>query len=150
MSGYRQLRPLARVLIVSVALAAGCATPANRIRRNPELFNSFPPEVQEKVRQGEVDIGFKPEMVVMALGRPDRVYRRKAKDAELQVWSYTRTLWSRDVIPSSYRYWYRDAGGRARPGYDTGWTEVETREEYEWLRLELGADGVSAMDVLSR
>ena len=53
-----------------------CSTPESRIKKNPELFNSFAPEVQAKVREGEIDIGFTQDMVRIALDRPDRSYTR--------------------------------------------------------------------------
>lgn len=70
-------------------LAAACAGPEYRIKREPRVFASFPAEAQEKVRAGHVDIGFTPEMVRLAIGPPDRKYKRRTSQGDEEVWAYT-------------------------------------------------------------
>ncbi len=80
-------------LVMLVIYFAGCATgPSSRIKQDPEVFASFPEEVQDNIRAGEIDIGYTKEMVEMALGRPDRVVTRTSGDREERVWIYTRSL----------------------------------------------------------
>lgn len=81
------MRPLALVVL---ALAAACSTPADRINRDPELFSSFPPEAQAKIREGKIELGFTKPMVEMALGRPDERYSRRSAEGPLEVWGYGR------------------------------------------------------------
>ena len=51
--------------MMGLVLAAGClSSPERRIQKAPEVFAAFPPDVQAKVRKGEVDIGFTPDMVI--------------------------------------------------------------------------------------
>src|SRR5687768_16808348 len=82
---------LKRLLAVSALCAlflAGCSTVDSRIAKNREAFNTWPPGVQDKVVQGQIDIGFTPEQVRVALGEPDRVFTRTTGDGTSQVWSY--------------------------------------------------------------
>ena len=78
-----------RAFILSALLLAACATADSRIKKNQAAFDSYAPEVQEKIRKGVADVGFTEEQVCMALGRPDRVYSRKTETASQQVWAYT-------------------------------------------------------------
>jgi hypothetical protein len=53
--------------IAAIALTA-CNTTGSRIRRQQALFDSYPPEVQQNIRNGVIEVGYTPEMVVMAPG----------------------------------------------------------------------------------
>lgn len=74
--------------LVLAVLIAACASPSKRIKRNQALFDTFPPAVQEKVRQGQVDVGFTADMVLIALGKPDRKYTRKTEAGDTEIWAY--------------------------------------------------------------
>jgi hypothetical protein len=135
------------LILLSALMLAGCATPAYRIRRNPELFASFPPDVQEKVRKGQVDIGFSPAMVTMALGRPAHIYRRQTATGTNEVWSYVdvQSTSSMELVRSAG--WYEDPR-RGEP--DWIWVDVKTTREYETLRLEFEEQKVKAVETLNR
>lgn len=75
-------------LIFVVLLAAACASPKARIRRHQAAFDAYPSEVQAKIRAGEVEVGFTPEQVEIALGVPDRKYVRKTAAGNQDVWGY--------------------------------------------------------------
>jgi len=78
--------------VVAALLAlvfAGCSTPAGRITKNQEAFDSWPVEVREKVRAGQVDIGFTPEQVLVALGKPVRTYAHRSENGEAEIWAYS-------------------------------------------------------------
>lgn len=78
-------------VLVSALLLGGCATtPADRIAQNPTAFNVWPAAVQEKVRAGQVALGFTPEQVKMALGEPDRMYQHTTTAGSWDVWVYAR------------------------------------------------------------
>lgn len=81
------MRPIAALVLL---LAAACSTPGDRIKRDPELFATFPPEAQARIREGKVDLGFTKPMVEMALGRPDERYNRRSAEGPLEVWGYGR------------------------------------------------------------
>jgi hypothetical protein len=77
-------------LVISVLVLglAGCSTVDSRIAKNREVFNTWPAAVQDKVVVGQIDIGFTPDQVRVALGEPDRVFTRTSGDGTSQVWSY--------------------------------------------------------------
>lgn len=75
-------------LAVVLSLATGCSTVDSRIAKNRDAFNRWPPAVQDKVVQGQIDVGFTAEQVRVALGEPDRVWTRTTADGTSQVWSY--------------------------------------------------------------
>ena len=76
------------MVLLASALLAACATPGARIRQNEGVYNSYPPAVQEKIRAGQVDIGFTPDMVRLALGEPDRKFSRTSAEGSSEVWAY--------------------------------------------------------------
>ena len=75
----------ALVLMVGVS---GCASSSSRISKNQAAFDGYPSEVQGKIRAGEVAVGFTPEQVTMALGKPDRVVQRTTVAGASEVWVY--------------------------------------------------------------
>lgn len=75
-------------LLFSGLLLAGCATVESRIGKHQTAFNSWPADVQQKVRAGKVDIGFTREMVTVALGAPDRLSSRTTAQGVSDVWIY--------------------------------------------------------------
>lgn len=74
-------------LLLALGLAA-CATPASRISSQQSAFDSYPTEVQQKIRAGQIGIGFSPEQVRMALGEPSDRYSRQTEKGESEVWAY--------------------------------------------------------------
>lgn len=78
---------LASTLLL-VALLTACSTTASRIRAQQGAFDSYPAEVREKIRAGQVAIGFSPEQARMALGEPSRIYSRQTEQGEAEIWSY--------------------------------------------------------------
>ncbi|MGH7945285.1 MAG: hypothetical protein ACREH8_06620 [Opitutaceae bacterium] len=79
---------LSCALAALALIAAGCSTVDSRIAKNRDLFNSWPAAIQDKIVVGQIDIGFTPEQVRIALGEPDRVFTRTTADGTSQVWSY--------------------------------------------------------------
>jgi len=69
--------------------ATGCtSTPERRITKNDAAFSQWPAAVQEKVRAGQIDLGFTPEQVRTALGGPDRKFARTTNDGTSEIWAY--------------------------------------------------------------
>lgn len=79
----------AGVIAVSTMMMGCASTVTSRIRDNHELFESFPPDVQENIQAGAVAPGYTEDMVHMALGKPHRKLSRKTPDAVEEVWIYT-------------------------------------------------------------
>lgn len=73
-----------------LALAA-CGTPQSRIRAHKDLFASYPPEVQSRIKAGEVDVGFTADMVRLAMGDPSRKTVRKTAQSVQEDWIYGET-----------------------------------------------------------
>jgi hypothetical protein len=81
---------LVRFALVAAAaiLIAACSTPASRISDRQSAFDGYPIEVQNRIRSGDIGVGFYPEQVEMALGKPDRVYSRQTEAGTSEVWAY--------------------------------------------------------------
>ncbi len=78
-------------VITSALLLAGCAsTPQDRISQNRAIYESFPAEVQRKISAGQVDVGFTPDMVSLALGKPDQKLIRADAGGQSEVWVYEK------------------------------------------------------------
>ncbi|MFH0879025.1 MAG: hypothetical protein V2A34_04885, partial [Lentisphaerota bacterium] len=133
-----------------VCLLAGCSTPASRIKRNPALFNSYPVDVQEKIKQGKVDIGFTKDMVEMALDKPDRLYTRLTADGLSEVWSYTATYTTTERQAVTGNFQARDYNGSFRSFNDTVWVDVQQLHEYEKLRVEFANGRVKAVEKMEQ
>ncbi|HXT01236.1 MAG TPA: hypothetical protein VN915_11210 [Elusimicrobiota bacterium] len=85
-------------LILTALLAtvlAACAGPSARIKKHQAEFDAYPADVQQKIRKGQVDVGFTDQQVALALGRPDRIYARKTETSQQEVWAYGGSYGSR-------------------------------------------------------
>jgi hypothetical protein len=71
-----------------LTMAVGCASVDSRVSDHQAAFSSWPPDVQEKVRAGKVELGFTPEMVEVALGKPDRLASRTTDRGQSELWIY--------------------------------------------------------------
>ena len=59
------------VLLPLLLLFSGCAsTPAKRIEQNQSAFDSFPVAVQARIRGGQIDLGFTPDMSASPSANP--------------------------------------------------------------------------------
>ena len=148
----KTLRYAAGALVLcSALLMSGCATPESRIKKNPEAFAALAPEVQEQVRAGKVDIGFPSAAVELALGAPDRRYTRKTTEGRAtEVWSYTSDYTTTDRQRVDARVRGYDSRGRTRIYTDSVWVDVQQRQEYERLRIELENGRIVAIETLTR
>src|SRR4051794_21162226 len=102
---YHEVMSKGLALVFAAALA-GCASPASRIKRSQAVFDAFPKETQAAVREGRVEPGMTPEMVQLALGKPDRAYSRKTPDHRQEIWVYGFTQTTPGVgvvaVPAGY------------------------------------------------
>jgi hypothetical protein len=104
-----------RIVLAALFLAlAGCATtPADRVAQNRSTFDTWPAEVQAKIRAGQVAVGFTEEQVRMALGDPERVITRTTEQGVSMVWAY------RHHGPR-FSFGLGMAGGNGHTGYGAG------------------------------
>ncbi len=77
-------------LLAGLALfaGAGCSSVSSRISKNEAAFSQWPAAVQDKVRAGQIDLGFTTEQVRVALGDPDRTFTRTTADGTTDLWVY--------------------------------------------------------------
>ena len=73
---------------VLVASSAACATVASRIKAHQAAFDASSPEAQQRIRQGEVAVGFTTDQVLMVLGHPQRDYAKNTPGAAQEIWVY--------------------------------------------------------------
>jgi len=135
---------------VLVSLAVGCASPEYRIRKHPELFASFPPEVQENVAAGKIEIGYDPDMVFIAMGRPDHTYSRQTESGLTLIWAYSTRHHTTSWRPVETLHVYRDKHGQRRYASRTTWIDVNEYTEVEAVRIEFSDEKVKAIEVLNR
>ena len=143
------MKPMLPIAVgcLGILLAAGCAsTPADRIKRNPELFAAFPADVQAKVRQGVIGVGYTKDMVRIAMGPPYHVVVRTAQTGETEIWVYTRIGFTTTLEPVTVGVAYTDARGRYRHGFGTTWVDVEHAYEYPVLQVEFEGDKVKTIE----
>jgi hypothetical protein len=133
-------------LLAVAAGLAGCASPEYRIRKNPELFASFPPEVQTRVRAGQIDIGYTKDMVRIALGRPDRVYVRQTAAAAIEIWAYVAVSTAYEGGWGHAPVGYLAADGGYHPVLLSAFGSTRVEREHDVLRVEFTDGKVSAIE----
>jgi len=137
------------VLIACCALTACMSAQYYRDRRiaeNPEVFNSFSPEIREKVSIGQIDIGFNEDMVRLAWGPPDRIYTRTTEKGETTGWTYSssRIISQTDWISVPVRS-YNDRG-HSTIVYRNVRVNRDQHEEYDVARVEFVQGVVTAIE----
>ena len=75
-----------------VFCACASTTPQSRIRANQAEFSQYPKQVQDKIRAGQVDNGFTPEMVLLALGKPERRRTNASDKGPSETWTYRQMI----------------------------------------------------------
>lgn len=115
------------LLAAALVLAAGCAGPEARIRRNRAEFERLPVEAQAVIREGKVALGFTPEMVRLAVGEPDQRWTRTDAQGRKEIWSYTR-FETAAGLPLFRGAYHEAAGGYAC--YDDGVRGTARAKEY--------------------
>jgi len=78
--------------MLGALLLASCSTVNSRIKANQSAFDGYTPEVQQKIRAGEIAVGFTPEMVEMAWGEPYRKDQVTGEDYAAEVWTWSRSV----------------------------------------------------------
>lgn len=92
------------LLIAAVLLLGACSTVNSRINEKAPLFYSLDPNTRAKIAHGDIDIGFTPDMVYIALGRPDVTRQQVSNNGQTEQWIYRS-------------YYYDDWPGYGYVGY---------------------------------
>ena len=127
-----------------VVLLAGCATPAKRIEQNQELFDSFPVAAQARIRGGQIDLGFTPDMVRIALGEPHRQTLRRSAEGETEIWFYFDSTRRYDRQRVDIDGLSVSGPGGLRSISGSAWVNVEQNREFIRTRVEF-RNGVVAV-----
>jgi hypothetical protein len=69
-------------------LLSGCSTINSRINEKGAVFYDLDADTRAKIQHGDVGIGFTPDMVYIALGKPDAKRYRTTADGTTETWSY--------------------------------------------------------------
>ncbi|MCB2183049.1 MAG: hypothetical protein KQH63_13525 [Desulfobulbaceae bacterium] len=142
------------VVLVIIFILAGCMSPQyfreRRIASFQDTFDSFSPEIQQKVRQGQIDIGFNQDMVLIAWGRADRTYTRITDDGVAKVWAYTRKRIRTETERMSVPVRESTRSGKTVIRYRSVWIDKDTEEEYTAARVEFIDGMVSAIEQLNQ
>lgn len=80
-------------------------------------FDSWPPETQEAIRAGRIEVGFTPEQVEMAWGEPDYVSREVRATNEAERW-----VWEKKSLPIGIGVGMGTGGRRGGVGGSVGTT----------------------------
>ncbi len=134
---------VALLLGCSVGLLGGCqSTPASRIAKKQAVFFSWPAYTQEKIRAGQIEVGYTPQQVELAKGKPDRVGRRTTAAGDRVEWVY---LWNDSRFALGFGL---GLGG----GHFDGEAEADTEVSVAGvaLRVFFTAGVVSAFESFSR
>ncbi|MDR1789142.1 MAG: hypothetical protein LBR12_02090 [Opitutaceae bacterium] len=100
-------RNLALLLCAAAALLLlGCSSVEQRIEANRELFNSLTPAQRDLIAAGRVAVGFTTDMVLLALGQPDKTWSRTDASGSGETWSYT-TWETRGGVALYSGWWHR-------------------------------------------
>ena len=133
-------------LLPLLLLFAGCATPEQRIHQNQELFDALPLADQARIRGGQIDLGFTPDMVRIALGEPQRKLVRRDGGGETEVWlyldlvrRYERQRADIDGLSLAGPGGYRTVGGSA-------WINLSQEREFVRARVEFRGGVVAAVE----
>ncbi|WP_438482386.1 hypothetical protein [Oleiharenicola lentus] len=128
-----------------LALAACSSTPQQRIDKNQTQFSQYSPEIQQKIRDGKVDVGFSAQMVTLALGDPARTFTRSTAEGTVEVWVYTKSSprFSFGLGVGSYG---RSSGVSTGVGVSTGGGGYDPDE---LMRVELRGGVVTAVEYVS-
>ena len=97
------------ILLSAIALLGACSTVNSRISEKSAVFSSLDPNTQAKISHGDIDIGFTPDMVYMALGNPDVRRESITANGQTETWIY-RTYYD-DYDPAfvgmhGFHRWY--------------------------------------------
>jgi len=130
--------------LVALLFLASCSTPQSRIGDHQAEFDKFPPDVQQKISHGQVDVGFTEEMVRLALGEPDRRFTRKTEAGELDVWGYHERR-----ARVSFGLGFGTGGRHSAVGGAVGMSSSSDDPE-ERIRIEFRSGRVTAVEYIGR
>ena len=83
-----------RLAALFILLVAGCQSAREtRIQEKAAFFGTLDSRTQDLIRKGDVDAGFSPELVYLALGQPNRIQSGEAAEGRMETWTYRNFLY---------------------------------------------------------
>lgn len=108
-------------------LLVGCTpTIDQRIQQRQAIFDSYPEDLQERIRQGNLRLGDTKDAVWMVYGEPKEKSVRVDANGTTETWTY-KILGYNDSLYPSVRPVYHDVRGNVRGSYF-----IRDTPEYEW------------------
>lgn len=141
-------------LFLSLFLISGCMTAQQirkqRIEQNQDFFDTYSTDIQEKIRRGQIDLGFSRQMIEMAWGTPDRIYTRLTTDGLLTIWTYTFIQTQTRTQYITIPVYSTDHQGKRNTHYKRIWIDHDTKQEYPVARVEFAKEGATAIEFLEQ
>lgn len=79
---------------VAASTVAACQSGrVSRIEEHASLFASLQPQTQQIIRDGLFDRGFSPELIYMALGKPNHAQSADTTNGTVMIWKYRNFLY---------------------------------------------------------
>jgi hypothetical protein len=131
-------------------LLSGCAsTPEKRIEQNQSYFDSLPVAAQARIRGGQIDLGFNPDMVRLALGEPQRQLVRRTPEGDTDIWAYleTDTRYERQHVDIDGLNVYGAGGVRSTSG--GAWVTILQEKQFVRTRVEFKDGRVSLIEEIA-
>jgi hypothetical protein len=69
-------------------LLGACSTINSRINEKGSVYYNLDEQTRAKIAHGDIAVGFTPDMVYMALGKPDTKRYRTSADGTSETWIY--------------------------------------------------------------
>ena len=118
-------------MLAACLLSSSCSTPGSRIKKDFARFKTYPETAQKSIQSGKIELGFSEEMVRMALGAPDRVYRKTSPQGETTLWAYTSSSLDTGAV-------FLDPSVAAPGGAMSGTVRIDRPEERLRVAFEEG------------
>ena len=130
------ISPRLLLVLLPLVVLAGCATPEKRIQKNQEFFNTLPVAAQARIRGGQIDIGFNPDMVRIAFGEPQRTLVRRTAEGQSDIWFYYDIVHTYDRQRVDIDGLSISGPGGLRSVNGSAWINVEQNREFIRTRVE--------------
>ena len=135
-------------LFAALALLLGaCSTIDSRINEKSDAYYNADEATRAKLDQGQIDIGFSPDMVYIALGQPDSKRQRVTADGVTETWIYS-TYYDRyeGTAHTGYRRWVVPTARGYRVYWEPVYRDVYSERRDDNIRVTFQNGRVSTID----
>jgi len=140
---------LTTLLLSLTFFAAGCSTFERRSQEKAATFASLSPAEQEKLRRGVIELGNTPDMVYIALGRPDETKEKTTAAGRETTWIYNsyHEEYEGNVHTGYHRILVFDPGRRRYVVfYQPIYTDIYSEHTEEHIRITFVNDKVTVIE----